>query len=420
MVQVSHRPLAVRIFVVLCAAYVASQFFRISNAVIAPELMDDLGLSPEAMGGITSVFFLAFAAGQLPAGVLLDRFGPRRTMSGLLCLAVAGAVAFAMAKSGTGLTVGRALMGLGCASGLMGALVLIGRWFPADHFATLSSVLFTVGGLGNLLATTPLAATSEAVGWRGSFMIMAAATAVLALLLFIIVRDAPPTHEDDVRVPEGRGQFWEGLREVLTNRQLWYICAIQFVCYSSLLTVAGLWGGPYLNDVYGLDGVSRGNVLLGLNVAILAGVMAYGPVERIVGSRKGSIAGGAILTIAVLAALACFPQLTLWQATALLLLFGFVGGYFMLVHAHARAVLPDRLLGRGLTFQNTAVMGGVFVIQGVSGFVVGAFAQVGGAAPEEAYRAVFGVLSALTFLALVVYLRIQDVEVSVLRECKSE
>lgn len=407
----SRYGMALRIYAVLCAAYVASQFFRISNAVIAPELMRDLALSPEAMGAITSVFFLAFAAGQLPAGVLLDRFGPRRTMSGLLCLAVLGALVFAMAESGTGLTVGRALMGLGCASGLMGALVVIGRWFPADRFATLSSGLFTVGGLGNLLATSPLAATSEAVGWRGSFAIMAAVTALLALLLFLVVRDAPPERPVVESTTETPRQIWQGLREVVANRQLWLICAIQFVCYSSLLTVAGLWGGPYLNDVHGLAGVHRGNVLLAMNVAILAGVMAYGPVERLIGSRKRTIAGGAVLTIAMLAALAGLSGLALWQATALLVLFGFVGGYVMLVHAHARAILPDRILGRGLTFQNIAVMVGVFVIQGISGFVVGAFDSANGAAPEEAYRAVFALLAALTFMALLFYLRIRDVPV---------
>jgi MFS family permease len=177
------RGQAYRIYVVLCAGFLASQFYRVSNAVIAPELMRGLEISAEAMGIITGVYFLAFAVAQLPIGVLLDRFGPRQTMAGLFLLAVAGSVTFATASGFAGLVLGRGLMGIGCAAGLMGSLVAIARWFPPARFAFLSSLLFTLGGAGLLLATTPLAVVSAAVGWRGAFWLMAAVTAALAMLL---------------------------------------------------------------------------------------------------------------------------------------------------------------------------------------------------------------------------------------------
>ena len=131
----AHRAPAARIYVVLCAAYVASQFYRVANAAIATELMADLALSAEAMGVITGVFFLAFAAAQIPAGVLLDRFGPRYTMSVLFVVAVLGAVVFAVADGALALGIGRGLMGLGCAAGLMGSMVAISRWYPPERFA---------------------------------------------------------------------------------------------------------------------------------------------------------------------------------------------------------------------------------------------------------------------------------------------
>ena len=341
----AHRSAAYRIYLVLATAYVASQFFRVSNAVIAPELMQSLALTPTEMGAITGAFFLAFAVAQLPAGVLLDRFGPRYTMSGLFLLAILGSLVFAYAKGMVGLTFGRTLMGVGCAAGLMGALVAIARWFPEDRFASLSAALFTIGGVGTLLATTPLAALSAVIGWRGAFLSMAALTGLLALLLYAVVRDGPPARPLPVGARERPAEIWQGLKAVLGNRQLWCICAIQFVNYGTLLAVAGLWGGPYLNDVHGLDGLARGNVLLALNVAILVGVMAYGGVDRLLNSRKSVITGGALLTAAVLAVLAALPSLALWQASGLLILFGVVGSYVMLVHAHARAILPDHLVG---------------------------------------------------------------------------
>lgn len=397
------------IFVVLCAGFVASQFYRVSNAVIAPELMRTLSIPPESMGVITGIYFLVFAAAQLPAGVLLDRFGPRRTMSGLFILAVAGSAVFALAQGEIGLTIGRGLMGLGCAAGLMGSLVAIARWFPPARFAHLSSLVYTVGGAGFLLATTPLAAVADIMGWRGAFWIMAAATAILALLLYGVVRDAPPGRSGGDRPIETPGEIWQGLKDVLANRELRFVCAIQFVNYGTVLSVVGLWAGPYLNDVHGLTGVDRGNVLLVLNVSMLVGVMGYSVVERRLNSRKWTIAGGAIVSVVLLTILATVPRLGLWPATILLVLFGIASAYIMLIHAHARAVLPDHLVGRGLTLQNLAVFLGVFVIQAVSGFIVGGFSAPRGLAPEAAYQAVFGFLAAATLVAVIIYLRVRDV-----------
>jgi len=399
---------AYRIYGVLCAGFLVSQFYRVSNAVIAPELMRGLAISAEAMGVVTGVYFLAFATAQLPTGLLLDRFGPRRTMAGLFLVAVAGSATFATASGFAGLVLGRALMGVGCAAGLMGSLVAIARWFPAARFAWLSSLLFTLGGAGLLLATTPLAAVSAAAGWRGAFGLMAGVTALVAALLYGVVRDAPGDHTGREGRRESASEMWRGLGAVMGNRQLQYVCAIQFVNYGTILAVAGLWAGPYLNDVHGLEGVARGNVLLVLNVAMLAGVMAFSAVARRLGSLRRAIAGGGVASVILLALLAALPGLALAPAVALLLLFGLASAYVMLIHAHARAVVPSHLVGRGLTLQNLAVFLGVFVMQALSGLIVGRFQGAGGMAPEVAYRAVFGFLALMTGAALLVYLRCDE------------
>jgi MFS family permease len=408
MAAIVSRRTGLSLVIALCIGYVASQFYRTANAVIAPDLMRELSISPESMGAVTGAFFLAFAAMQIPAGVLLDRFGPRRVMSGLLLLAVAGSLVFALADGAPGLGFGRALMGAGCAAGLMGSMVVFSRWFPQKWFATLAAVIFAIGGIGNLASTTPLALVSESIGWRGAFIGMAALTAGMAAVLFLVLRDAPPGHAVSSRKPESPREILAGLGEVLRDRRIWRISAMQAVAYPVLMTIAALWAGPYLDDVHGLDAITRGNVLLALNLALIVGVLAYGPLEQFFDSRKWVVAGGAVATVVLLGILAAVPDWPLWQAVALLVLFMVLGGYPMILHAHARAILPDHLVGRGLTVQNMAAFVSVFVMQWVSGIIVGAFETAGD--PALPYRLVFAFLGLSVLVALLVYLTIDDVK----------
>ena len=399
---------AIRMLAVLSAAFMASQFFRVSNAVIAPELMRTLSISSEAMGVVTGAFFLAFGIMQIPTGMLLDRFGPRRTMSGLFVIAAAGSAVFATAGGVVGLAVGRALIGIGCAAGLMGMLVAIARWYPQERFARLSATAYVVGGAGVLFATTPLAAAAGAIGWRGAFWAMAVITLGFAAMLFVMVRDTPPGQEVE-SARETFGEMLGGVRAVCANRQLWHVCAIQFVNYGSILAIVGLWAGPYLNDVHGLQGVLRGNVLFVINVVMLAAVVGYGYLERTLRSRKRAIAGGSIASAAILLVLASWPEVGPWPAVGLLAAFAVTSAHVMLNHAHARAVLPDHLVGRGLTLQNVAVFFGVAAMQSATGFIVGRFTEVGEAAPEIAYRSVFGFLALMIVISLALYLPVRDV-----------
>lgn len=410
MADTPSRRTGIALIAALCIGYVASQFYRSANAVIAPDLMRELSISPESMGAITGVFFLVFAFMQIPAGVLLDRFGPRRVMSALLLSAVAGSLVFAAADGALGLAFGRGLMGAGCAAGLMGSMVVFARWFPQKYFATLAAVIFSVGGVGNLMATTPLAVVSEAIGWRGAFTGMAAVTVGMAAVLFFVLRDAPPGHPVTSGLPETPRQILAGLGHVARDKRIWLICAMQAVAYPIIMTISALWAGPYLDAVYGLDAITRGNVLLALNVAMIAGVLAYGPLDRIFDTRKWVVVTGTALTVVLLLVMAVVPHWELWQITALLVLLMALGGYQMILHAHTRSILPDRLVGRGLTFQNTAAFVGVFVMQFASGYIVGAFQGAGD--PALPYRAVFAFLGLSTLVALLIYLRIEDAKPS--------
>ena len=174
------------------------------------------------------------------------------------------------------------------------------------------------------------------------------------------------------------------------------------------MAVAGLWAGPYLNDVHGLDTVARGNVMNILYAALVISPIMFGPLDRIFRTRKWVIVGSAVSLAVIFTVLAVWPRPALWQVMILFLLLGLASAGSLVLHAHARSVLPERLLGRGMTLQNTASMGGIFVMQAATGMIVGVF-ENGGPIPEIGYRLAFGFLAASLVISLLIYLRVRDV-----------
>jgi len=391
----------------LCLLYAVSQFLRSSLGVLAPELSRELALEPEALGLLSSAFFLSFALAQLPLGVLLDRYGPKRAMLGSLGLALAGIAVFAAATSLNALVLGRMLMGLGCSSFLMGPLLVYARWFPPARFSTLAGIQVGVGLIGTLLATAPLAYGAAALGWRATFGFVAAAAALAGLLALLFVRDRPPGPVPPSR-PETLSESVRGIMEAARLRDVGPLIAIHFASYASLFTVLGLWGGPYLTDVYGVSLQERGELLLPLAVANAIGTLAWGPVDRWVGSRKLPVVLGAGATAAGLSVLA-LSRPPLEAIPALFFALGFANGYISIQMAHGRALFPDRLVGRGMTILNMATMTGTFCLQLATGFAVGLFAaDETGLRPLAAYQAAFGLAALMLVAALGIYLKAAD------------
>lgn len=404
----------------LAIAYVTSHFFRASNVTIGLDLMRDLSIGPEALGGLTGAFFFGFAAMQVPCGFFFDRYGPRRTVVGMLILATIGGIVFTLAPTWPILLTGRVLMGAGFGVMLIGSMVVISRWFPPDRFSTLTAMVLSIGLLGNLVATTPLAWASQAVGWRIVFGAAVLFTALATIAVWILVRDAPSDHPFLGRTPESSRQMLQGLMEVLSNPQLMPILALNFCSYACTFTVQGLWGGPFLREVHGLSPIEAGNVLLVAVIAYQIGMLAFGPLDRLLDTRKWIAIAGSLVIVSILATLAIVSRPPIWVPIGAILGVGFFSASSTMVMTHARGIFPDRLMGRGMATMNAAVMLGVACMQSVSGVVVGAFEPLAsGARAETAYRALFGVLTAVLIVAVAIYGRSQDVKPSdQMRECR--
>jgi predicted MFS family arabinose efflux permease len=397
----------------LATAYVASHFFRASNVTIGLDLMRDLAIGPEALGALTGAFFFGFAAMQIPCGFLFDHFGPRRTVAGMLILATIGGAIFTLAPNWPILLIGRVLMGAGFGAMLIGSMVVISRWFPSDRFSTLTAMVMSIGLLGNLAATTPLAWASQAIGWRAVFAAAVLFTALAAIGVWLVVRDAPSGHPFLARTAEPPRQMLQGLMEVLRNPRLRPILALNFCNYACTFTVQGLWGGPFLREVHGLSPIEAGNVLLVAVIAYQVGILAFGPLDRLLDTRKWIAIGGSLVIISFLATLALQSHPPVWVPIGAILGIGFFSASSTMVMTHGRGTIPDRLIGRGIATINTAVMLGFACMQTLSGIIVGAFLPLAdGARTETAYRALFAVLTMVLITAVTIYSRSQDVRPS--------
>lgn len=409
----AYRRQGLVIVATLATSYVASHFFRAANVTIGLDLMRDLAIGPEALGALTGAFFFGFSAMQIPCGFLFDRYGPRRTVSGMLLLAVVGAAIFTLAPSWPILLTGRALMGAGFGVMLIGSMVVISRWFPSDRFSTLSGIVLSIGLMGNLLATTPLAWGTELIGWRGVFGIVVVFAALAAIAVWLVVRDAPPGHPFLVRKPETPAELLQGLGEVLRNPRLPFILVLNFCNYACSFTVQGLWGGPFLREVHGLTRIEAGNVLLGAVVAYQCGMLTFGPLDRLLDTRKWIAVTGTSVIAIILATLALWGQPPLGLAIAAIVAIGFFSASSTMIMTHGRAIFPDRLIGRGMATMNTSVMLGVACMQSLSGLILGAFVPLAdGTRSELAYRTLFGVMSVVLLVAVTIYSRSRDVRPS--------
>jgi MFS family permease len=387
--------------------YMISQFLRNSIGVIAPDLASELSLSAVEIGLLSSSFFFAFAAVQLPLGVAIDRFGPKACLLVCAAITVVGAVGFATATSPMALIVARVLLGIGSCSSFMAPLAIYARRFPPRRFATLTGLQLGIGSIGTLLATAPLAFATATIGWRGTFVAVGIITLAAGVLVWLAVTDTPDAASDIVRT-DSLADSIAGVRDVFRTPSVGRLFIIHLCGYASFAMVVGLWGGPYLTHIYGYDLQARGDLLFVAAMTQILGSLLWGPMDRVFGSHKVPVLVGAGLSGAALALLAVAGPLEpallfIWFAA-----FGFVCAYSPVMVAHGKSLFPPHLVGRGMTVLNVGTIGGVFLTQTLSGVVIELFPAQGEAYPLAAYQAVFGLQAAFMLVACVAYAGAHD------------
>ena len=358
------------VFALTSVFFLLSQFYRASMAVISSDLIRDLELSATDLSLLSSAFFYVFALVQVPLGLTLDRFGPRLTMSVLSVFGVAGALCFAWAESLAVAVGARMLLGLGMACNLMGPFKLLTLWFGPAQFASLTTVMFSIGAAGSIVASSPLVALVQGVGWRWAFTLIAAFHALLTAVFFLCIRDHPPRSQA-VESSPGLAELLRGLRILFRSREYWLISVGTFFRYGIFAAIQTLWAGPYLMYGIGLSPMQAGNIILALNVAFIIAGPLWGSLSDRVQRRKEVILIGLLGMGMSLAALTLQSEGTSLLFLGLLFAaFGVSGSTGGIMYTHIKERMPSHLAATAMTGINLFTMfGAAFFVHGM-GFVM--------------------------------------------------
>jgi predicted MFS family arabinose efflux permease len=396
--------LAVRIFACFAAGYFMSYGLRSVNAVLAPELVGELGLTHAQLGSLSSAYFLAFAAMQLPLGVWLDRYGPRRVNAVLMGLAAAGCAAFALASSFGALWLGRALVGAGVSAALMASLTAYRQWFAPQRQTRLAAWMLMSGTAGVLVTTVPVHWALPVLGWRGVFWCAAALLAAIGVAMWALL---PRDHEPrpGATAPPSFVGSLAGYREVFASGYFWQMTTTAGVVQGGFVAMQSLWVGPWLDRVLGFEGAARADRLFAFNFALLLCFLALGWLAPRVGPARADLArvvtAGTVAVVALEAVIAWAdgPGAWLWW-----LAFGAAATVYTLVQPRVGLAFSPHLAGRALTGFNLVIFSWMFASQWGFGLAIDSF-KAAGLTEAMAFRAAMASLAALHALCLVAFLR---------------
>ncbi len=404
------------IFWVLAAGYVLVYFHRLCPAVLAVDMMRDLGAGGTLAGLLGSAYFYPYAAMQLPAGVLADSWGPRRTVALFLVVGAVGSVLLGLAPTVGWAIAGRVLVGLGVSLLFVGTMKVLAEWFRPAEFASMAGILMAMGGVGSLTAAAPLAVVSAWLGWRGAFAAVGAVTLALAAGVWLVVRDRPA----DLGWPSPAGErprgeppipLAAGVRRVLAHGPFWALALWFFFDCAIFFAFGGLWGGPYLQQVYGLSRGEAGRVLSLLAVGMIVGSPLLGHASsRWLGGRKPVLVGCSAVTVGLTAALALATD-----RLSLGALYGICFGLGMFTSAvvtvgftAAKELFPVRMAGTATGLVNLFPFAGGAVAQPLLGWALESHGRVGGAFTVAGYRTAFLLLLGSAAAALAASLAVKE------------
>lgn len=403
------------IFSIIALAYFFVYFHRTSLAVMAAELTGAFNIAPSALGLFGSMYFYAYALGQLPAGILADRWGARKTITLFVLIAGLGAILFGAAGNFSTALAARFLVGFGVGFVYVPALRILTDWFRKDEFATFSGILIAIGNIGSLASTAPLVLLMTAIGWRASMTTVGIITIAITGLAYVLIKNKP--HEaGGASIAEIQGitpaesmtaaaGIRDSLKTIIRSRHFGVISLLFFIMYGSIMGFQGLWAGPYLANVYGMTKVEAGRLLTLVPLGMILGCPLSGMLsDKLFKTRKKVVLWGAILYtltwIPLVFWIDCMSTLSL---TCLLFIFGFFGGFCVVMYAHLKEKVDPRMAGTATGFLNVFVFTGGAVFQQIMGAIIAAYPPVGMLIPAAAFQTSFILCLAALIIGTAVY-----------------
>jgi MFS family permease len=390
--------------VALACGHMLSTLLRTIPAISLDLMAADFRIEPQALASLTSVYHFAFAASQIPVGAAMDRFGVRPVSLCLLVGTVIGAIASGFATGPESFAFGQLLLGIATSGMLMCPMTLAAKQLSAARFGLWSGAILSIGNIGMLLSSSPLAFVVDNYGWRAGFWIAAAGGVVVALAVFALVPNQPAEHKDS---SSPLSQMIEVLRLGL-SRPLRGLIALALVSLATSLVLRGLWGGPWLMQVKGLSRVEAGNQLGAFTLAMIAGPLCMGMIDRRLGRRRELVAGThtiAALLVALMALGAPHYAISVLFGVSvmppqydlvLFVLIGLATSAQPLLFGMSRQLVDAQTAGKALAAVNLAFFLGTALMQSITG-AVAAFAGLPAVLLFMAAALVVGVMIFLTY-----------------------
>jgi len=397
------------IFSILACGYILVYFHRLCPAVLAVDMMRDLQATGALTGLLGAAYFYPYALMQLPAGLLSDSWGPRNTITLFFIIAFAGSVLLGLAPSVFLAILGRTLVGLGIAMLFVPTLKILAEWFHAREFAVMTGILMALGGVGSLSAATPLAALSAWIGWRLSFVAVGFFTLALAILVYFFVRNQPAdmgwdSPADQPRSSAASISLMEGVRKVLTCRVFWPVAIWFLFDCAVFFSFGGLWGGPFLAHVYGLEKAQAARILSMMAIGMIIGSPCLSYVSNnVFRGRKPVLILCSLVTL-VLTGLLAFYTAKIPLAGLYLLCLGlgiFSSAVVVIAFTVNKELFPVQMAGTATGIVNLFPFAGGAIFQPILGFVLEHYGREGDKFTLMGYQRAFLILFICAAIAAV-------------------
>ena len=397
------------IFWIIAFGYVLVYFHRLCPAIVAVDMMRDLKAGGALIGFLAAAYFYPYAVMQLPAGLLSDSWGPRKTITVFFIVAFLGSILLGVAPSASWAIIGRTLVGFGVAMLFVPAMKILAEWFTQKEFAFMTGILMAMGGIGSLTAATPLALLSAAIGWRMSFLAVGGFTLLLAVLVWRFVQDRPESGKSGSSIekaaegPDVIG-LMDGVRRVLTTPAFWPLAVWFFFDCAIFFSFGGLWGGPYLMHVYRMSRDQAGHILSMLAVGMIIGSPLLSFVSSsIFKARKPVLVISSSMVLVITLLLAFFPdRIPLTGLYVICLTLGIFSSAIVVIGFTAnKELFPVQIAGTATGLVNLFPFAGGAVFQPILGYTLEKYGKVDGIFTVQGYRGAFSILLSCAVVAII-------------------
>ncbi len=409
-----HNPFYAWIVWLLSALFMFYKYaLEVSPSVMTGQLMGAFQIDGAQLGNLAATYFYAYLLMQIPAGLLIDRFGPRRITTLAIALCASGAMIFANSHSLLLAGIGRFLTGTGAAFAALNCLKLIANWFPINRFAFMAGLMMTVGMLGAVGGQAPLSAFIKALGWRPAMDVIGIAGLVLAALFWIVIRDKAPDHYKAVRLTPEKVKFLASCRQIFRNPQSWWLSIYSGLAFAPVSVFGGLWGVPFITEAFNLPHTFAAHEVSLIFIGFAVGAPLFGWFSDWLGKRRIVMCWGTVIGLIAISTAIYTPNLSPFLLGALLFLFGFSISSFLLCFTMIREISAPLIAATAIGFMNAfdALFGafsdpltGRFLDMGWEGKLV----EGARVFPVHVYKLAFLTLPAYLVIALILLIFIKE------------